>query len=315
MPTGAASTSRTTRAARARPSRSGFPRSSVELAARRRLFETDAPRDDVGPEVSLAADPRARHAAQHRDLARVRERVRDRPREYLRRGVRERPARLKPRVEALERGEEPRDLLVPRKTDGVVPDGFSVRHRERPVEEVAHVREDLDGRAHARARAEVREALRRLAHGLARAVRERRERVAEHRNVGIGGAHARTFRTILPNPFPDAIRSYALRTSPSGKTVSTTGSSLPASTAASIAVNSASVPIVDPRIESCFQKMTLMFSGGAGPDVAPHVTMRPFFAAAVNECRHVVAPTESTTTSTPRFPVISRTALPTSVAV
>ena len=112
-----------------------------------------------------------------------------------------------PRVEALERGEEARDLAVPRERHGVVPHGFPVRHRERPVEEIAHVREDLDRRAPALAGAEVAEARRRVAHGLARAVRERRDRVAEHRKVGVGRAHALTFRTILPKPSPDAIRS------------------------------------------------------------------------------------------------------------
>ena len=40
---------------------------------------------------------------------------------------------------------------------------------------------------------------------------------------------------------------------------------------------------------SCFQKMMRISSSGFGPDVAPHVTMRPFFAAAVSECRHVAA--------------------------
>src|ERR1035437_654946 len=206
-PTGAAWTSRTTRAAPARRSRSGFLRDSVGLAARRRLLEADAPGDDLGLEVALAADLCARHAAQHRDLARGRERVRDRPGEPLRRGIRERPARLKPRVEALERGEEPGDLLVPRERRGVLPDGFPVRHRERPVEEVAHVAEDLERRAPVLARMEVAEALRRPAHGLTRAVREGRHRVAKHREVWIGGAHALTFRTILPNASPDAIRS------------------------------------------------------------------------------------------------------------
>ena len=43
----------------------------------------------------------------------------------------------------------------------------------------------------------------------------------------------------------------------------------PADIAARRAANSASVPIVEPRIESCFQKMCLISSSGFGPDVAP----------------------------------------------
>jgi hypothetical protein len=64
---------------------------------------------------------------------------------------------------------------------------------------------------------------------------------------------------------------------------------------------------VEPRIESCFQKMSRISSSGFGPLVAPHVTIRPSFAAAASDERHVAAPTESTTTSTPRLFVISRT--------
>ena len=40
-----------------------------------------------------------------------------------------------------------------------------------------------------------------------------------------------------------------------------------------------------------------------GPDVAPHVTSRPRLPSAPSDCAQVAAPTLSTTTSTPRFPV------------
>src|ERR1017187_267702 len=92
-------------------------------------------------------------------------------------------------VERLERGEEPRDLLIPRKRCRVVPDLPAFREMERPVEEIAHVREDLPGRARPGCDREMLEAGGRAAQRLARAVGKRRERVAEEVAGGGGRRH------------------------------------------------------------------------------------------------------------------------------
>ncbi len=58
------------------------------------------------------------------------------------------------------------------------------------------------------ARAEAGEGRRRVAQRLPRPVRERGQRVTQHRDVGIGRrAHADTLTTILPRPWDDCMRS------------------------------------------------------------------------------------------------------------
>src|SRR5437588_234098 len=68
------------------------------------------------------------------------------------------------------------------------------------------------------------------------------------------------------------------------------------------------VPIVEPRIESCFHQMRWRAAGGLGPVVAPQTTTRAPGAATWSEVAQVASPTVSTTTSMPLPPVAVCTA-------
>jgi glutathione S-transferase len=82
-------------------------RVAVELGARRRLVEPDLADCDVGAAVALGAHRRSEHAAQHRELAHVRQRVGDRPLEDLRQRPALRRAARELGVERAEAVEEP----------------------------------------------------------------------------------------------------------------------------------------------------------------------------------------------------------------
>jgi hypothetical protein len=69
------------------------------------------------------------------------------------------------------------------------------------------------------------------------------------------------------------------------------------------ALNSASLDIVEPMIEICFQNTSRMSVSAIGPEVAPQVTMRPPLATVRIAPFQVAAPTFSRITSTPRRPV------------
>ena len=56
-----------------------------------------------------------------------------------------------------------------------------------------------------------------------------------------------------------------------------------------------------------YQKSRLTSTSTLGPVVAPQVTRRPRRASIRSDRSHVAAPTFSTITSTPRFPVSART--------
>ena len=68
------------------------------------------------------------------------------------------------------------------------------------------------------------------------------------------------------------------------------------------------MPIVEPRIVSCFHQIRWSAAGGFGPVVAPQTAMRPSRAATSSDVRHVASPTWSTTMSAPRPSVASFTA-------
>ena len=110
------------------------------------------------------------------------------PSEQLLDGKTERGFVRQPRVEALERGEEPRDIVGPRLRRQGFPHVRAVAGRDAPVQQVADVGEDVR-RRHARrgARAKRGELRRRGAHGLAAAIGERRERVASSWRPGSEG--------------------------------------------------------------------------------------------------------------------------------
>src|SRR5262249_4650410 len=86
-------------------------------------------------------------------------------------------------------------------------------------------------------------------------------------------------RTILPSCSPVSSRSCAARISSSGSTESTTGSARPLVTSSRAPAKSSPVPIVEPRIVSCFHQIRCSAAGGFGPLAAPHTVIRPPGAA------------------------------------
>jgi hypothetical protein len=95
---------------------------SIELAAGRRLPGIHLPGADFGLEVVFAANRTARESAKHSELTDVRERIGDGSLKQLL-GAESTVLFIGDvRIKRGERVEEPRDLAVPRKRAGVVPD-------------------------------------------------------------------------------------------------------------------------------------------------------------------------------------------------
>src|SRR6516225_8927912 len=115
----------------------------LEFAAGNGLVETYAARGDVGFEIIFAENGRTGQAAQHGDLPDMIERVRDGALKKTFSRTVERLRRSEVIVELLERGEKAIDLGVPRQRRGLVPSLFALRDRERPVKEIAQMRENL----------------------------------------------------------------------------------------------------------------------------------------------------------------------------
>src|SRR5438034_142671 len=103
-----------------------------ERELRRRLLRADAAGDDVRLEIVLARDRRAGEAAEHRELAAVRDRIGDRALEELLLVAREGSVGREKVVEFLRGGEETFAFGGPRLRRRVVPLPFAARHRIRP---------------------------------------------------------------------------------------------------------------------------------------------------------------------------------------
>src|SRR5580765_1227210 len=122
---------------------------SVEfvLGLGRSLIGADTSRLDRGEEVGLALHRMAGHAAQHGELADVRERVRERPLVPLPEGNLDRLVRSERLVDRAERGVEARDLLLPRVGRLRIPLRGAAQAGRRHLEEVAEMGDDLERRA------------------------------------------------------------------------------------------------------------------------------------------------------------------------
>ncbi len=103
------------------------------------------------------------------------------------------------------------------------------------------------------------------------------------------------------------MRSCAARASANGKTESTIGFALPLFTSSKAPSKSSFVPIVEPRIVSCFHQTRWSAAFGFGPVVAPQTVIRPCGLTAWSEVCQVASPTCSTTTSMPPPSVIRLT--------
>src|SRR6266550_6514498 len=113
---------------------------SLKFAARNRLFETDASCGDVSSEIALTQDRGAGETAEHGDLADI---VGDRAlEESFRRSVKQFGSGQMV-VKLFHGRKKSFNFGVPCQRRGVVPGLFALRDRKGPVEEVAHVRQDL----------------------------------------------------------------------------------------------------------------------------------------------------------------------------
>ena len=116
---------------------------SLKFAAGNRLFETDASCGDVSSEIALTQDRGAGETAEHGDLADMIEGVGDRAlEESFRRSVKQFGSGQMV-VKLFHGRKKSFDFGVPCQRRGVVPGLFALRDRKGPVEEVAHVRQDL----------------------------------------------------------------------------------------------------------------------------------------------------------------------------
>src|SRR5207249_3513115 len=94
-------------------------------------------------------------------------------------------------VERLERGEKARALLVPPLGSRLIPAPRAPRQRKAPIEQVAHVRDDLDRGVRRRPGLELGERCGRAAHGLGGAIGQRGHGMAEEFAIGHAGTVAR----------------------------------------------------------------------------------------------------------------------------
>jgi hypothetical protein len=159
---------------------------SLEFAAGSGLVKADAAGGDVGLEVVFAFDGRAGETAEHGELADVIEGVGDGALEETFRWAVERFGRGEEIVKLFYRPKKALDFAAPWQRCGSVPGLLALRDRKSPVEQVAHVREDLRGRARLVSDVEARKMVRSAAQGFAAAVGDGGEGVAEKLAVGIG---------------------------------------------------------------------------------------------------------------------------------
>ena len=142
------------------------------------MVGTYAAGDDVGCEIIFAEDGRAGQAAKHGHLTYVIQGVGDGALEEAFGGALERLGRSEIIVKFLDGGEETLDFGVPWQRRRVVPGLLALRDRERPVKEIADVREDLRGSARFVADMVSGEAIGRAAQGFSAAIGYGSERVA-----------------------------------------------------------------------------------------------------------------------------------------
>src|SRR5580704_11866664 len=89
------------------------------------------------------------------------------------------PLRIQVVIELFYRGEETRDLSIPRQGLGIIPGIFSTRHRESPIKKIAHVGENIGRRARALPKSEFREEFGRATQGFAAAISDRSDGVTK----------------------------------------------------------------------------------------------------------------------------------------
>src|ERR1019366_4815879 len=122
------------------------PRSSGTLIPES-LVRSHAARLNRRHEIILAAHRAARHPPQHGDLSHVRQRIRHRAlKQPLGLGTQWDSAG-QTAIECLQPRKESRGIRLPGPRLGIMPRLFSIRYRQRPVEQIANVRQNLPWRA------------------------------------------------------------------------------------------------------------------------------------------------------------------------
>ena len=140
---------------------------------------------DVGSHIYLRPHRRIGLSSQYRDLADVGKCVRERALEQLLSADTEWCIGRQISVEGEQRGMKSVDFLSPRAMPGLYPVGISLRHSERPIEEVPHMCKDFYRGARALAEVKVSEPRRRVALRLRCSICDGGENVAQERPSGI----------------------------------------------------------------------------------------------------------------------------------
>src|SRR5262249_3122265 len=153
----------------------------LELAPWRRLLLPDAARDELGPGVVLALRPRAAEAPEHGERSDGGERIGNRTLEDRFGRRRQRRVRRQIVVEPLQGCEKARHLGVPVERRRIVPRFGAACLRQRPVVEIADMRENFRRRPVRSVGTVGREARRRAADRLAATIRDRRHGVRKNR--------------------------------------------------------------------------------------------------------------------------------------
>src|SRR4051812_4138939 len=158
---------------------------SVELERTLGLVGSDSSRSDVGFRVNLGPHGRQRLPSHDRELPDVRQHVGNGTLEQLLRRRTERRVRREVSVELQQRRVEAVDFLSPHLRLRLRPLRAALRHSQRPVEEIAHVRKDFDRCPRALAEREFRKLRRCISLYLGCTVRNSRERVPQEAPLGI----------------------------------------------------------------------------------------------------------------------------------
>jgi hypothetical protein len=144
----------------------------LEFALRRRLFGADASWDNFGAAVVFCPDGASGDSAKNIDLADVSVSVGDCAAKKARDRHGDRGTGREIFVELIECGKESRGARFPVDGGRIMPSFFPLRLRQRPIEQIAEVSENLSGRARFRAGFESSEIRRDAANGFRAAVRD-----------------------------------------------------------------------------------------------------------------------------------------------
>src|SRR5262245_48950130 len=195
----------------------------IEFALGSRLFGANTSRSDVGAVVVFAFHRRAGQSAEHGELPNVSQGICQRALKQLFRRRGQNFAGREIGVERPERSKKPSHLVVPRQWLGVLPGLLALGDRERPVEEVADVRENPLRRAGCVPRRKTGKGGRRTAYGFPSPIGDGGDDVAQqltfgvHRRCqspGVSGLKMRLQQVTAPSALAISLTSTAVTSYP-----------------------------------------------------------------------------------------------------